>query len=78
MTDHQILGLMAFAQVMLVVYGIIEIRRAAGLFKVGIELMVQAMGDISRQIATSNKELAELVRAEGEEIRDEFKASAGR
>jgi hypothetical protein len=63
---------------MLVVYGIIEIRRAAGLFKAGIELMAQTMGNISRQIATSNKKLAELVRAEGEKIRGEFKASAGR
>lgn len=78
MTDHQILGLMAFVQVMFAVYGIIEIRRAAGLFKAGIELMVQAMGDISRQVAASSKELAELVRMEGEKTRDELKASPGR
>jgi len=75
MTDHQILGLMAFAQVVLAVYGLIEIRRAAGLFKAGIKLMAQTMGDIARQVAASSKELAELVRVEGEKIRDELKAS---
>jgi len=51
MTDHQILGLMAFAQVVLAVDGLIEIRRAAGLFKASIELMAQTMGDIARQVA---------------------------
>ena len=39
MTDHRILGFRAFAQVMLAVYGIVELRRAAGLFKAGIELV---------------------------------------
>lgn len=78
MTEHQLLGFMAFAQAILVIYGIIEIRRATGLFKAGIELLVQAMGDISRQVAASSKELAELVRMEGEKIREELKGSTSR
>ncbi len=39
MTDHQILGLRAFAQVMHAVYGIGELIRVAGLFKAGIEFV---------------------------------------
>lgn len=78
MTEHQLLGFMAFAQAILVIYGIIEIRRATGLFKAGIELVVQAMGDISRQVAASSKELAELVRMEGEKIREALKGSTSR
>jgi glycerol kinase len=78
MTDHQILGLMAFTQVILVIYGIVELRRAAGLFKAGIELVTQTVGDISRQMAASSKELAELVRVEGEKVRDELRASSVR
>jgi hypothetical protein len=36
------------------------------------------MGDISRQVAASSKELAELVRMEGEKIREELKGSTSR
>ncbi len=39
MTDRQILGFMAFVQVMLAICGIVELRRAAGLFKAGIEFV---------------------------------------
>lgn len=78
MTEHQILGLMAFAQVVLTVYGIIEIRRAAGLFKAGVDLVAQAMGNIARQVAVSSRDLAELVRTEGESIRNELTASSRR
>lgn len=78
MTEHQILGLMAFAQVVLTVYGIIEIRRAAGLFRSGVDLVAQAMGDIARQVAVSSRDLAELVRHEGESMRNELTASSRR
>jgi len=78
MTDHQILGLMAFMQVILIIYGIVELRRAAGLLKAGIELATQTVGDISRPVAASSKELVELVRVEGEKVRDELRASSAR
>ncbi len=38
MTDRQILGFMAFVQVMLAICGIVELHRAVRLFKAGIEL----------------------------------------
>ncbi len=78
MTDHQILELMAFVQVMLVIYGIVELRRAAGLFKAGVELVTQTVGDISRQVTASGRELVELGRVEGEKMRDELKALSDR
>ncbi len=39
MTDRQILGFMAFVQVMLAICGIVELHRAVSLFKAGIEFM---------------------------------------